>query len=207
MQHRTWKNVIAGGAEFILGISHISDVSKCGILPMIAFVGASNVGKSTLINEICANQNLSRTSKFPGHTRQVNIFKIDQKFLLADMPGYGFAKRSKIEILRLKNLIFNFLAAADGLRLVNVLIDIRKGLRPHDIEIIEHLSVQERQVQVILTKSDHISQEEQIKEKDKMTVSLHNIFGAQANVILFSSKFSVGVKELGASMVRSFSHV
>ncbi len=201
MQNRSWKNLITGEIEFILGISEVSDVKKCGTLPMIAFVGASNVGKSTLINSVCNDQNLSRTSKFPGHTRQVNIFRIDQKVLLADMPGYGYAKRSKVEIFALKNLIFNFIALAHNLRLVNVLVDIRRGLRPNDIEIIEHLSARERPIQIILTKSDQLAPNEQLKERDKMIANLQNIFGLKTNVIPFSNKFSLGSKELGASLV------
>ncbi len=205
MQHFSWKSLISGKIEFILGISEISDVRKCPNLPMIAFIGASNVGKSTLINTICNDQNLSRTSKFPGHTRQVNIFKVDNKILLADMPGYGYAKRSKAEIFALKNLIFNFIGLADNLRLVNVLIDIRRGLRQNDIEIIEYLSMKARSIQVILTKSDQICEGDQLHEQDKMVINLRNLFGIQAKVIPFSNKFALGLKELGISIIHSLS--
>ena len=201
MQNFSWKSLISGKMDFILGISDIADVKKCPILPMVAFIGASNVGKSTLINTICNDQNLSRTSKFPGHTRQVNIFNLNSKVLLADMPGYGYAKRSKAEIFALRNLIFNFIAVAQSLRLVNVLVDVRRGLRQHDIEIIEHLSIKERPIQIILTKSDQVSPIEQLRERDKMVINLRNLFGIETKVIPFSNKFALGLKELGASLV------
>jgi GTP-binding protein len=200
----TWKNLIAGNKEFILGISESVDIQKCKFLPMIAFVGSSNVGKSTLINQVVNSQKLSRTSKFPGHTRQINIFNLDSKILLADLPGYGYAKRSKSEVLRLANLILTFIELANNLCLVNLLIDIRRGLRANDIQIIEHLSINKRQMQVILTKSDCVDLHTQNSERDKIAGNIFNLFGMKVNVMPVSSKFGTGIKELANSMLSFF---
>jgi len=110
----------------------------------VAFAGRSNVGKSSLINTLVQRKNLVRTSSTPGCTRQINLFEIRAKdgatLLLADLPGYGFAKRSKDERKEWATLIEGYLRERPTLRTLVVLFDARRGLEPDDLELVEFAS-------------------------------------------------------------------
>jgi GTP-binding protein len=129
-------------------------------VPEIALVGKSNVGKSSLINHLLSNRNLARTSSLPGKTRLVNFFLIDDLLGLVDLPGYGYAKASKQEQADWGQAIDRYLSERETLRLLLLLIDARRLPAEEDLAIVEWAQHRERQVLVVFTKTDTLSQGE-----------------------------------------------
>lgn len=123
-------------------------------LPEFAFIGRSNVGKSSLINMLCGNKKLAKTSSTPGKTRLVNHFRIDNKWYLVDLPGYGFAKISQKERQELTNIIDDFILKSEELMLLFVLIDSRHDMVKNDIDFITRLDQMQVPFSIIFTKAD-----------------------------------------------------
>ena len=123
-------------------------------LPEFAFIGRSNVGKSSLINMLCGNKKLAKTSSTPGKTRLVNHFRIDNKWYLVDLPGYGFAKLSQKERQELTNIIDDFILKSEELMLLFVLIDSRHDMVKNDIDFITRLGQMQVPFSIIFTKAD-----------------------------------------------------
>ena len=143
-------------AKFIAGVARIDQFPKL-FLPQVAFFGKSNVGKSSLINAICRRKALARVSHTPGRTQQINFFSIDNKLLITDLPGYGFAKAPKSERANWHKLISYYLENDTNLQLVNLLIDARRGIKENDIEIMQLLKSCDKNFQIILTKTDKVN--------------------------------------------------
>ena len=108
-------------------------------LSEICFAGRSNVGKSSLINSLTNRKNIAKTSNKPGHTKNIFFYKIDQAFIIVDLPGYGYAKLAKKKKAFLSNLLFNYLTKRIELRIIFLLIDSRHGLKKNDIDFLEML--------------------------------------------------------------------
>ena len=133
--------------------------------PEVAFIGRSNVGKSTLINSLCRYNGLARTSGAPGKTRTVNFYRVTLKredglrraLFLVDLPGYGYAKRSKSERQDLHDWTQHYFRESSRLQLVVQLLDIRRELQPLDIEVNEWLREEGLIVQPVATKMDKLS--------------------------------------------------
>jgi GTP-binding protein len=126
-------------------------------LPQFVFCGRSNVGKSSLINAL-VNQKIANVSKTPGKTTTINAFIVDEKFYLIDVPGYGFAKRSKSMINAWKKPIEDYLLNANMLQIVFLLIDARVSLMISDELFLEWLNYNNLNTVVLLTKIDKASQ-------------------------------------------------
>lgn len=146
-----------------------SAVNKKGypknILPEIAIVGRSNVGKSSLINYILNRKKLAKVSATPGKTRQINYFIINDSFYLVDLPGYGFAKTSHTEQEKWKEFINEYLTENKNMKLLLQLIDIRHELKDSDKLMLEFLVDNEIPHVVVLTKSDKLKTNELNKQK------------------------------------------
>lgn len=125
-------------------------------LPHIVISGKSNVGKSSLINAICNNKNLARTSSSPGKTRQVIFYLIDQLFFLVDLPGYGYAKASYAEQEKFSNLTNQYLNSQPNINLIIQLIDIRHKPSKDDLKMLEWISFSGIPYVVVLTKADKL---------------------------------------------------
>lgn len=123
-------------------------------LPEFAFIGRSNVGKSSLINMLCGNKKLAKTSSTPGKTRLVNHFRIDNKWYLVDLPGYGFAKISQKQRQELTDIIDDFILKSEELMLLFVLIDSRHDMVKNDIDFITRLGQMQVPFSIIFTKAD-----------------------------------------------------
>jgi GTP-binding protein len=143
-------------AEFIISNS---DVSKCPLerLPEYAFIGRSNVGKSSLINMLTNHKNLAKTSGKPGKTQLINHFKINQNWFLVDLPGYGYAKVSKKTKEVFQQFITDYFEKREQLVCAFILIDIRLEVQKIDLEFINYLGEIEVPFCIIFTKADKVS--------------------------------------------------
>jgi len=143
-------------------------------LAEVAFAGRSNVGKSSLLNAMMQRKNLARTSRTPGCTRQVNIFEVGWtdglRVHLVDLPGYGYAKRSRSEKASWGPLLESYLATRNVLRAVTLLVDARRGPEDDDLALIEFLQALEHPPQILLaaTKIDKFSRAQQKPAVEKV---------------------------------------
>ena len=143
-------------AEFTLSAPNVAMCPK-DTKPEYAFIGRSNVGKSSLINMLCRNKKLAKTSATPGKTLLINHFIINREWYLVDLPGYGFAKRSKSEIARLDQMIRGYILGRDQLVNVFVLIDVRLEPQKIDLEFMEWLGLSSVPFSIVFTKADKLS--------------------------------------------------
>ncbi|MEA5138832.1 ribosome biogenesis GTP-binding protein YihA/YsxC [Arcicella rigui] len=125
--------------------------------PEYAFIGRSNVGKSSLINTIVQKKGLAKTSQTPGKTQLINHFLIDQKWYLVDLPGYGYAKISKTEREKFESMIHNYLSNRENLLCTFVLVDIRHEPQKIDMEFINRLGEEGIPFCLVFTKADKLS--------------------------------------------------
>ena len=180
-------------AEFM--ISAVSDRQyPSGNLPEIAFVGRSNVGKSSLINSLVNRKKLVKTSATPGKTQMINFFDINHELVFADLPGYGFAKVPKSVQKKWQNLVEQYLTTRKNLRLVVLIIDIRRKPTDLDLHMQEWLEQYEVDYVLVATKADKLSQAEQNGQLNK----IRKAFLKESNqgLIAYSSKNQRGRKEL-----------
>ena len=143
-------------AEFSLSAPVVSMCPK-DTKPEYAFIGRSNVGKSSLINMLTNNRKLAKTSSTPGKTLLINHFIINKEWYLVDLPGYGFAKRSKKEVDKLDQMIRGYILQREQLVNVFVLVDIRLEPQKIDLEFIEWLGVSSIPFAIIFTTADKLT--------------------------------------------------
>ena len=136
--------------------------------PEVAFIGRSNVGKSSLINRLCAKRDLARVSKTPGRTQQVNLFSIklapqsrkNIEIVLADLPGFGFARLSKGKKEEIQESMFTYIERRDALSVVCLLNEIRRDPEEEEHELVEFCKEHGRKLLVVVTKCDKVSRNE-----------------------------------------------
>lgn len=143
-------------AEFSLSAPMVSMCPK-DTKPEYAFIGRSNVGKSSLINMLTNNKKLAKTSATPGKTLLINHFIINKEWYLVDLPGYGYAKRSKKEVARLDQMIRGYILQREQLVNVFVLVDIRLEPQKIDLEFIEWLGLSSIPFAIVFTKADKLT--------------------------------------------------
>ena len=144
-------------AEFTLSSPRESMCPK-DTKPEYAFIGRSNVGKSSLINMLSRNKQLAKTSSTPGKTLLINHFLMNREWYLVDLPGYGFAKRSKTEVAKLDQMIRGYILEREQLVNVFVLVDIRLEPQKIDLEFINWLGLSSIPFAIIFTKADKLSE-------------------------------------------------
>ena len=144
-------------AEFVMSNS---DVAKCPkeSLPEYAFIGRSNVGKSSLINMLVNDKNLAKTSGRPGKTQLINHFKINKNWFLVDLPGYGYARVSKKEKKTFQKYITQYFVKRKQLVCAFVLVDIRHEPQPIDLEFMEWLGTNGLPFVIVFTKADKLKE-------------------------------------------------
>lgn len=125
-------------------------------LPEIAFLGRSNVGKSSLINALAGRKRVAFTSRTPGRTQTINFYRVEQRLVLVDLPGYGYAKVSREMSLRWRELIEGYLKKRDALALCVLIVDARRGWMPQDLQLREWLEFHGRQYLIAATKIDKL---------------------------------------------------
>ena len=158
--------------------------------PEFAFVGRSNVGKSSLINTLVNIKNFARVSKQPGKTRAINYFNINDAFYLVDLPGYGFAKISKTEQKKWQRAIEGYLVNNPRLRLLFVLVDAKVGPKATDVQLVEWLQYNGIPFQVVATKIDQVGRSKWQQVQTTIAETFHLMPGTP--IVLFSAKNRTG---------------
>ena len=153
------RKLFAGVCEFVAGAANIEAVPKLP-LPEVAFVGRSNVGKSSLINALTGRRALARVSHTPGATKQINFFRLRDACTLVDLPGYGYARASKALAADWQRLIFAYLRGRPNLARTLLLIDARRGIMPPDRDVMRLLDDAAVSYAGVLTKIDELSEAE-----------------------------------------------
>ncbi|MEM7243714.1 MAG: ribosome biogenesis GTP-binding protein YihA/YsxC [Acidobacteriota bacterium] len=179
--------------EFVAGATNLDHAPK-EPLPEIAFLGPSNVGKSSLINCLLSRQGIARVSKTPGRTQQLNYFRINGRLFFVDLPGYGFAKVPPRVQQQLRKMIEGYLEGSTRLALLLLLLDSRRPPLPRDVELRAWLEESDVPHAVVLTKVDKLKRGE-LKKSRLRTEELLGLSG-HASVLPFSSKSGVGKREL-----------
>ncbi len=169
-------------------------------LPEVCFAGRSNVGKSSLINALTNQNKLAKASNTPGRTRELNYFNVSDRLRIVDLPGYGYARASKVDIAKWTRLTRTFLAGRAPLRRVFVLIDSRHGLKDTDLELMSMLDETAVTYQIILTKIDKIKKAEADKVLAKTQKAIARRPAAFADIILSSSEKKTGLDEIRAQI-------
>lgn len=191
------QKLFRGEIKFIAGAAKISHLPQ-NFLPEIAFVGKSNVGKSSLINVLFNRRNLARVSHTPGRTQQINFFSLMDKVIMVDLPGYGFAKVPNNIKMQWEKLINHYLENRNNLKLVNLLIDARRGIKEHDVEVAKLLCLYNRNFQIVFTKSDKVNDRKILLNDAQILLASLNY---SCNVFYTSSRSKEGARELQCSFV------
>lgn len=165
-----------------------------GTHPEFAFVGRSNVGKSSLINSLVNRKNLVKTSSTPGKTQMINFFKVNDKIIFADLPGYGYAKVPVNLKKKWQRMVENYLLNRATLATVIFILDIRRGFTKLDLDLKEWLEGNEIRYILTATKTDKLSQRQRTIQMKKITATL--VSKSSPSVLPYSSKTGNGRKEL-----------
>jgi len=184
--------LFAQECKFVIGAAALDQIPPFDA-PEIAFVGRSNVGKSSLINALTNRKTLVKVSNTPGRTQQLNFFNLAEKLMLVDLPGYGYAKESRSKVRVWQKLIKDYLRGRANLRRVCLLIDSRHGIKENDLEIMDMLDESAVPYQLIFTKIDKVKTPAQpILTKPHAAM--------MSKVIYTSSEHKIGLEELRAEL-------
>ncbi|MFV0430643.1 MAG: ribosome biogenesis GTP-binding protein YihA/YsxC [Alphaproteobacteria bacterium] len=193
------RKLFASPVEFVLGAAALHQVPETQRLE-IAFVGRSNVGKSTLINALLGRNNIAKTSSTPGRTQQINFFTLGEEMMLADLPGYGYAKAPIEQVAQWHELIFNYLRGRVELRRVLILIDSRHGIKKNDLECMDLLDNAAVNWQVILTKADKVKKMQLDKVYHQTVEQIRKRPASHPKILITSSEKHQGLDEMRASL-------
>jgi GTP-binding protein len=183
--------------EFVGGLASIGGWRPELDLPEIAFAGRSNVGKSSLLNKVLRRRSFVRVSKTPGRTREINFFKVNDAFLLADLPGYGYAKVSKARSADWGPLIESYLRGTKDLRGVVQLLDIRHDPTDDDRQMLDFLADVGVPVMFVATKTDKLSRLAAEKRVSDLAIILQV---DEDHIIPFSAQTGFGRDELAEAI-------
>ena len=182
-------------AEFVISNTDYRLCPKNN-LPEYAFIGRSNVGKSSLINAIVNNKKLAKTSSTPGKTQLINHFIINDQWYLVDLPGYGYAKTSKSQRAIFHEMISNYLLNRSSLIALFVLIDSRHKLQKIDNEFMIFLAENQIPFVIIFTKTDKLGKNIIKKNIENFKKEMLENWEEIPEIFLSSSESRVGIKEI-----------
>ncbi|HEX3487024.1 MAG TPA: ribosome biogenesis GTP-binding protein YihA/YsxC [Micropepsaceae bacterium] len=192
--------LFAQECEFLRGAANLDGIPPPD-LPEVAFVGRSNVGKSSLINTLTGRKTLARVSNTPGRTREINFFRLGGRLLLADLPGYGYARVSRSDSERWTELIFAYLRGRPNLRRAVLLIDSRRGgPLPQDVEVMTLLDRSAVSYQMVLTKTDKLRPGELANVEAQANAEARRHGAAHPELIATSAVTGDGIARLRAAL-------
>lgn len=197
LEIETGRKLFAGACDFVAGAETLDRIPPIS-LPEVAFVGRSNVGKSSLVNALTGRKALARVSHTPGRTQQLNFFDLGGKLLLVDMPGYGFAKVSKTQSAAWNDLIRTYLRGRATLRCVFVLVDSRRGMKDVDHDVLKLLDEAGVACRIVLTKCDEIKAAELERGMQATAAALVKHPSAFPKAFPTSAQEGTGLEELRA---------
>ncbi len=180
--------------DFIAGAARIDQIPNQEHLKEFAFIGRSNVGKSSLINSVLVRRAIARVSQNPGCTKQINFFQVENKAIIVDLPGYGFAKISNQERRLWDDLIHHYLSTRKVLSRVFILLDSRHNVKDTDIQAMKMLDNYAVPYQIVMTKVDKIADTSKIKNEVEMIARSH--IGCHPVIIWSSSKEKTGILDI-----------
>lgn len=178
-------------AEFTTAATNVSQLPTDG-LPQVAFLGRSNVGKSSLLNALTGRKNLVKISSKPGKTKEINFFKFNQAFYLVDLPGVGFAGVKFEKVSEMQSGIRAYVENSKELKGIVYLIDSKLGPQPIDVETIEGIRALGCPVLPVMSKCDKANQSELAKTRN----ALNRLFENQARPLRLSTLRKIGLGEL-----------
>jgi len=191
--------LFARETTFLKGVVNLDGLPDIG-LPEIAFAGRSNVGKSSLVNALTGRKTLARTSNTPGRTQELNFFSLDDRLMLVDLPGYGFAKTSKDKVRNWEKMVRAYLRGRVELRRVLLLVDARHGLKESDRTLMKMLDESAVSYQAVLTKADKLKRGEIETVLRRTKNDLQKHVAAHPDLALTSSEKGWGIPELRAQI-------
>jgi GTP-binding protein len=191
--------LFAQECRFVAGVAKLEQI-PADTLPEVAFAGRSNVGKSSLINALTGRKTLAKVSNTPGRTRQLNFFDLAGRLMLADLPGYGYARASKEQVASWTRLVELYLVGRAPLRRALVLIDARHGLKDVDRRVMTMLDKAAISYQAVLTKVDQLGPAQLAERMAEVAGELVKHTAAHPEVMPTSAEKGIGIPELRATL-------
>jgi GTP-binding protein len=191
-------------ADFVLGATKPEHFPVTS-LPEVAFIGRSNVGKSSLLNSLVRRKNLAHVSSTPGKTQQINFFSVHDALMFVDLPGFGFAKASKQERAQWRGLADQYLGYREQLKIVCFLMDIRHDPSTPELAMVEDLEAWGRHYAIILTKKDKVSAKAAV-ERQTQLVELTQFCQGCVEILPYSSHTGEARPNLLAIIKRTALH-
>lgn len=185
--------------NFVISCAQLEQVPE-SLTPEIAFAGRSNVGKSSLINALVGHKALARTSNTPGRTQQINFFDLSDRLMIADLPGYGYARAPKAQVRDWSKLVQSYLIGRANLRRILVLVDARHGLKDNDRSVMMVLDQAAQPYQVVLTKADKIKQQPLLDLQSRIKAEASTHPAANPHVLVTSARKGLGITEMRAEL-------
>ena len=182
--------------KFLGSFNSYQDIPYSEIKNECCFIGRSNVGKSSLLNAVTKTKKLAKTSKTPGRTQSINVFKINNKVNIIDLPGYGFARVSKVMRENLIILIEDYIENRAILNHVFLLIDAKVGIKNSDIDMLDFLNNSLKKFSIVLTKIDKISSNQANFQKNSIISLMKNYKKTFQNIYLSETKKNSGINEI-----------
>ena len=182
--------------KFLGSFNSYGDIPHSNIAKECCFIGRSNVGKSSLLNALTKSKKLAKTSKTPGRTQSINVFEINNKINIIDLPGYGFAKVSKVKRENLIILLEEYIENRESLSHVFLLIDAKVGMKNSDIDMLDFLNSCSKKFSIILTKIDKISSNQMHSQKKSILSFMNNYKKTFQNIYLSETKKNNGISEI-----------
>jgi GTP-binding protein len=195
------RRLFAQACRFVAGAAEAARAPATD-MPEIAFAGRSNAGKSSLINALTSRKALARAARAPGRTREINFFDLSGRLMLADLPGYGFARAAKAEVERWTAQVEAYLASRRPLARVLLLIDGRRGILGRDEPVLDLLDATATPYQIVLTKCDKVK----TADLQSLVADIEAVFPAHPachpQIIATSSRKGTGIPELRAHIAK-----